>query len=262
MESPFPGMDPYLEPYWPEVHQRLIIYTGDMLQFELPESLRVRVQQRVFVESEESEYRGIYPDVHVVEHRRSPAASAGAEAGVMVDVPLQVHLDNEPVTQSYMEIVDAATGNRVVTVIEFLSPSNKVPGEGQELYRQKQREVRAAGANLVEVDLTRTGRRILLLPPERTPPSHRTTYQACVFRAAKPNAVDIYAMPLSHRLPVLAIPLRAQDDDVPLDLQSIVNRCYRNGRYDDLDYAAEPHPPLNPHDAQWADGLLRTKGLR
>lgn len=35
-----------------------------------------------------------------------------------------------------------------------------------------------------------------------------------------------------------------------------------NGRYGDLDYAAESRPALNPHDAQWADGLLRTTRLR
>ena len=262
MESPFPGMDPYLEPYWPEVQRRLVIYTGDTLQFQLPESLRVRVQQRVFVESDDPEYRAVYPDVHVVEREEPPSAPPPAEGGVAVDVPLRVHLDNEPLTQGYVEIVDAASGSRVVTVIEFLSPSNKAPGEGQDLYRQKQREVRAAGANLVEVDLTRTGRRILLLPPERIPPSHRTTYQACVFRAAKPNIVELYAMPLGRRLPTLAIPLREGDADVPLDLQAIVDRCYRNGRYDDLNYAAEPQPPLSPNDAPWADGLLRSKGLR
>ncbi len=262
MKSPFPGMDPYLEPYWPEVHQRLIIYAGDTLQFELPDSLRIRVQQRVFVESDESEYRAVYPDVHVVERGRPAADATTAEAGIAVDQPLQVRLNNEPVTQSSLEIVDAASGNRVVTVVEFLSPSNKVPGEGQELYRQKQREVRAAGANLVEVDLTRTGRRILVLPPERIPPSHRTTYQACVLRAAKPDTVEVYAMPLSSRLPTLSIPLREDDRDVPLDLQSIMDRCYQNGRYDDLDYAVEPQPPLGPHDAQWADGLLRSRSLR
>jgi hypothetical protein len=117
MESPFPGMDPYLEAYWPEVHQRLVIYSGDTLQFELPELLRVRVQQRVFVESEESEYRAVYPDVHVVERGRPPAGSVPPESGIAVDVPLQVRLDHEPVTQSYIEIVDAASGNRVVTVI-------------------------------------------------------------------------------------------------------------------------------------------------
>lgn len=261
MESPFPGMDPYLEAYWSEVQQRLIIYAGDTLQFELPESLRVRVQQRVFVESEQTEYRSAYPDIHVVEHGRQPTSSGSANAGIAVDSPLRIQLDTEPVTQSYVEIVDAASGDRVVTVIEFLSPSNKFAGEGQDLYRQKQREARMAGVNLVEIDLTRAGRRILLLPPERIPPSHRTTYQACVFRAARPDAVEIYPMPLQQRLPTLGVPLRGTDSDVPLDLQSLVDRCHRNGRYDAQIYTQLPPPQLEPADAQWTEQLLRSHGL-
>jgi len=29
MASPFPGMDPYLEQFWRDVHARLIIYAAD-----------------------------------------------------------------------------------------------------------------------------------------------------------------------------------------------------------------------------------------
>lgn len=53
-----------------------------------------------------------------------------------------------------LEIVDVGSGNRVVTVIEFLSPTNKLAGPGQALYVQKQKEVLAAGASLAEIDLT------------------------------------------------------------------------------------------------------------
>jgi hypothetical protein len=42
-------------------------------------------------------------------------------------------------------------------------------------------------------------------------------------------------------------------------LQSLVDRCYANGRYDDLDYRAEPNPPLNADEAALADKLLREK---
>jgi hypothetical protein len=51
MASPFPGMDPYLEQHWGDVHQSLIIYAGDHLQKLLPKDLRARVEERVFVES-------------------------------------------------------------------------------------------------------------------------------------------------------------------------------------------------------------------
>ncbi len=40
MASPFPGMDPYLEAHWRDVHARLIIYASDALQVLLPGSLR------------------------------------------------------------------------------------------------------------------------------------------------------------------------------------------------------------------------------
>lgn len=68
--------------------------------------------------------------------------------------------------------------------------------------------------------------------------------------------------PLRERLPAIRIPLRPTDPDVPLDLQALIDRCYENGRYDDLDYTREPDPPLDPPDAEWAEALLRGKGLR
>jgi hypothetical protein len=255
-------MDPYLEQYWRDVHHRLITYTCDLLQPDLPEQLRARVEERVFVESDDPEYRTFYPDVHVFERGRPEEAAPAAESGVALEEPLVVHLANDPLSQGYIEIVDAGSGNRVVTVIEFLSPSNKVPGDGQELYVRKQREVRAAGVSLIEIDLTRLGRRVMVLPPERIPPSYRTTYQICVIRGWAPQKVEVYRAPLQRRLPKIRVPLRESDADVLLDLQQLVDQCYRNGRYDDLDYRAQPAPPLEAGDAAWADELLRSKQLR
>ena len=57
MKSPFPGMDPYLERDWEDVHGRLIVYAGDTLQPHLPDDLLVRVEQRVFVESDAARIR-------------------------------------------------------------------------------------------------------------------------------------------------------------------------------------------------------------
>jgi hypothetical protein len=56
--------------------------------------------------------------------------------------------------------------------------------------------------------------------------------------------------------------LRPADRDVPLDLQAIMEQCYRNGGYDDIDYADEPAPPLSTEDATWVDALLRERGKR
>jgi hypothetical protein len=69
MPSPFPGMDPYLEESWGDVHHRLITYAADQLQTTLPKDLRARVEERVFVESEVPR-RTLYPDIRVVERTR------------------------------------------------------------------------------------------------------------------------------------------------------------------------------------------------
>ena len=47
MPSPFPGMDPYLEAHWRDVHAGLVIYARDALQGVLPGSLRARVEERM-----------------------------------------------------------------------------------------------------------------------------------------------------------------------------------------------------------------------
>ena len=65
-----------------------------------------------------------------------------------------------------------------------------------------------------------------------------------------------------RRLPPIRIPLRATDADVQMAPQMLINRCYTNGRYDDLDYRVDPNPPLEAAEAAWTDELLREKGLR
>src|SRR5439155_5717244 len=70
MASPFPGMDPYLERSWGDVHQALIIYAREQLQPRLPGDLRARVEERVFVASADEPRKDMYPDVRVIEARR------------------------------------------------------------------------------------------------------------------------------------------------------------------------------------------------
>ena len=61
---------------------------------------------------------------------------------------------------------------------------------------------------------------------------------------------------------IIRVPLRETDPDVPLNLQALIERCYHNGRYDDINYRADPNPPLSSEDAAWASDLLSGKGLR
>jgi hypothetical protein len=264
MRSPFPGMDPYLEQYWGDIHHRLIVYLSDALQKELPGDLRSRVDERVFVEPDEGQPRNIVPDVRVVERGRQLHPRLRAGNGVATAEPPIVHMEqDEPVRQGFIEIIDIKSGRRVVAVIEILSPSNKLSGPGRDIYVKKQEELRQGAVSLVEIDLLRTGSRVLSAPFELIPEGHRTPYSICVRRGWKPLEFEYYRIPLRERLPAIAIPLRQSDPDVPLDLQALVDQCYETGRYDDdIDYREEPDPPLKPEDAKWADALLREHARR
>jgi hypothetical protein len=272
MKSPFPGMDPYLERHWGDVHQRLITYICDQLQSALPGDMRARMQERVYIELPVGRHE-YYPDVRVIERprRTSGGGTAVAEAASVAGVgngtlvpaePIVLHLDAEPITEGHIEIIDVKSGHRVITSIEVLSPANKHAGEGQRLFLQKREDMKRAGVNTVEIDLLRGGDRVQMIRQEQVPPSHRTDYQVCVWRVSQPTAVLLYAAPLRERLPIIRIPLRPSDPEALLDLQAVVEQCYRNGGYDDIDYTDEPEPRLNKADAAWADAFLREQGRR
>jgi Protein of unknown function (DUF4058) len=264
MRSPFPGMDPYLEQFWGDVQHRLITYLSDAIQKQLPGDLRARVNERVYVEPEEGRARNIVPDVRIIERgRHQDSAQNAGNGGIALAEPLVVHMEqDEPVRQGYIEIIDIKSGRRVITVIEILSQSNKVPGPGRDLYLKKQEELRAGNVSLVEIDLLRSGDRVLCAPFELIPEGHRTPYAACVRRGWSLLQFEYYRLPLRERLPAFRIPLRQSDQDVPLDLQAVIDQCYQSALYDDIDYHEDADPPLTGDDAQWADAMLREQGRR
>lgn len=264
MPSPFPGMDPYLEEHWRDIHASLIIYSRDALQGVLPDALRARVEEAVLLETPQGiGPHPLFPDLRVVEYtakRKMPAREAGS---VAVAEPLLVKAEPDPVTETFIEIIDRESGNRVVTVIEFLSPTNKSPGRNRKQYLRKQRAIQRSRANLVEIDLNRFGTHTLAVPLAFIAESHRASYMTCVRRATKRDTAEVYPMFLWHRLPVIKIPLRPGDADVPLDLQALIEQCYSNGAYENaLNYAADPEPPLLDAEKEWADEHLLALGLR
>jgi hypothetical protein len=265
MASPFPGMDPYLEAHWRDVHHNLITYARDALQEVLPSELRARVEERVVLETPEGiGANPLYPDLRLIEGRpQDPRFGPAAVEGIAVAEPFLVELEHEPLTEGFIEIIDAESGNRVVTVIEFLSPTNKTSAAGRLQYLRKQSEICGSDTSLVEIDLVRRGAHVLAVPLDHLPPRRQTPYMVCVRRPWVRGKAEVYSIHLSQRLPTIKVPLRQTDADVPLDLQTLIDRCYRMGRYEgDLDYRRDPDPPLTGADAKWADQLLRSKGLR
>jgi hypothetical protein len=73
--------------------------------------------------------------------------------------------------------------------------------------------------------------------------------------------VEVYDLPLRERLPAFRIPLRASDHDIVLDLQPLIDRCYRFGAYWQSDYATPPGEPWSDADGQWARERLTAAGF-
>ena len=245
------------------MHHRLITYACDQVQGTLPKPFLARVEERVVVESFEGTPRAMIPDLHIVKKSGRLAPATSATATLEVAEPMRFQIDDQ-VTQGFIKIIDPRSGNRLITVIEFISLSNKLAGDGRQKYLKKQRDLRQAEVNSVEIDLLRSGgRRLLPVPARSLPAEYRTAYQAWVRYASDTSVLDVYAIPLRQRLPTIRIPLQPEETTVPLDLQAVVDQVYLKGVYaEDLDYENDPDPGLDPEDARWAVMLLRKQGLR
>ncbi len=109
MKSPFPGMDPYLEAPWGDVHHRLTQYAADHIQTVLPPDLRSRVEERVFMESWEGPTRRPAPDVRIIE--RPGAGAATQQAGTLtLTQPLVLEFPSEEITEGFIEIRERGDG--------------------------------------------------------------------------------------------------------------------------------------------------------
>ena len=253
-------MDPWLELYWQDVHASLIIYIRDAVQDQLPPGLIARAEQNVTLDLG-GEQRWFRPDVRVaqqvMELKDGPACGGNA---LQTTEPVVIEFE-EPEPHRYVEIIDGKSGGKIVTVIEVLSPKNKELSHGESLYLSKRQSCINARVNVLEINLLRGGADVCMVPLRMLSDAQRTVYRACVFRAARPWRREVYPMPLRQPLPVISVPLRASDTDALLNLQELMEKVYRQGRYDTLDYAAPLESPLSEEDSAWAADLVRACGL-
>jgi hypothetical protein len=249
----FPGMDPYLESpqLWPGVHSRLIVYIADLLQPILSPRYLAAVEERVYLERPA---RDIVPDVGI---RRRPEALGPAVALAEGDAPILVHAPPRDVHETLVAILDRRSGERVVTVIEVVSPTNKYAGPGRASYLVKQADVLRSPTHLVEIDLLRTGPHVLAVSEVAARTAAESDYMVCVNRAHEErDAYELYPRRLRERLPRLRVPLAGDDPDVVLDLQIALAKVYESGAYAErLDYTQPCVPTLRADDQAWADPL-------
>lgn len=264
MPSPFPGMAPYLEnpELWPDVHSTLINEIRNALNPALRPRYVARVEMRVYVSDEDDPARDAWrvPDVRVerTAKRKAPKTTKRAEALAIAE-PLTIpFLVEDEIEEAFLEIrhVESRT---TVAVIEVLSPSNKIRGSaGRESFLAKRRQILDSKVHWVEIDLLRAG----------TPSLDRlavasSDYRIVVSRSENRRRARFWPVTVRQKLPIVGLPLRGKDPDVPLDLGAVINAAYDHAGYDlSIDYRRDPEPPLSREDAAWAAQLLREHDLR
>lgn len=259
-ENPFPGLNPFFESQWSDVHSALIILLRNSLGENLPEDLRVRSEERIILSEPCGRDRFNRADLAVTEPWRTglpPVWSLDGEpaGGVTVAEP-EIVLE-VPHVERWLEIRTA--DGRIVTVIEVLSPSNKL-GEGADDYRRKQRDILDSRVNLVEIDLLRRGRHVVAVSSENVKTVQGTCGLICVSRSVSPGRRELYYCPLRERLPAIRIPLRSTDPDAAVDLQPLIDNIHRTGRYWQIPDPPGPQPPLLPDEEAWVTERLKAAG--
>src|SRR5438034_7913737 len=117
MPSPLPGMDPYLEDdaLWPHFQHQLVLSLYQHLLPGLVDRYRARVGQRCYV----------------------------TEQALFTSIIRQEHKED------FIELRQRADG-KLITLIDIVSPTNRMTTVGRQAYLDTRKEARAGGASLVE----------------------------------------------------------------------------------------------------------------
>ncbi|MDB9528015.1 DUF4058 family protein [Oscillatoria sp. CS-180] len=243
MANPFPGMNPYLEQsdYWSDFHNQLIAAIARTLIPQLLPKYRVVTDKWVYTITDDLAIALGRPDVSIQQRRQPPpplsTTAVTSVQPIKVSVPLPVE-----VQQSFLEVKDTATQS-VVTVLEVLSPANKY-GEGRSQYQAKRQQILESSTHLVEIDLLRSGKPFLL--KSEAVQSH---YRILVSQAQHRPVADLYPFDVSVPIPAIPLPLRSEDGDILLDVQTVFNGLYEQLGYDYfIDYAQSPPRPWSWDD--------------
>jgi hypothetical protein len=270
MPSPFPGMDPFIEidPRWEGFH-------GWFMRKLAEQALPKAQALDCWIDVERTIYRrlptgevmmvGAADDV-VGAAYVSPAwqDSTRSGGGVALLEPKAVHevvLDPDTpdrVKQDYLVVRELGQFQRVLAVVEVLSPANK-EGTYVPRYREKRRRYLESRSHFMEIDFLRGGEN-----PARDlfPELPEAAYFIFVARKTALGRND-EGHPLSLRdpLPVIGLPLGPLRPDLPLDLADAFRSAYDLSiRPGSIRYRQETPPPpsLDEGDAQWVREIVRS----
>lgn len=256
MPTPFPGMDPYLERrgIWEQVHTDLIVSIRRFLTPLVRPHYHVGIEERTYLAVLPPEDQGAgIPDVFLTaSHRHAGGTPMTSTRATPTDVqPVVAELPMpEEIHERYLEI-RTVPEQQVITVIEILSPSNKLGREGREQYERKRLQVLGSLTHLVEIDLLRGGQ------PLPMKVLGQSDYRLLVSRSQHRPRADVYLFGVRDVIPAVPVPLRPGASEPVLPLNMLLHELYDQGGYDlIIDYQQPPPPPLSEADKEWARQLV------
>ncbi len=218
MRGPFPGtIDPWAEAgrYFHQIHAGMI---GALL-----EQLHLPLLRMGYVASREVSLQiaeGREPDVTVRAGESLPAAKswdyAAAAEAILLEPGVAMDWDLPELEAIY--ITNMETDN-LVTVVEIISPSNKTHEPSMAEYEdRRKRLIWGRGVNVVEIDLTRSVKRMLHDILVSTYP-----YHIAVYLPQKPSW--LLGMDFGEAIKSFALPLR--ETVIGIETQSAYNHAYQ-----------------------------------
>lgn len=248
MPSPFPGMDPFIEAsgHWQDFHASLLFIAREQILATLPDRYDAGIEERVqLFDQGDLGTQTFRPDVSI---RKATGAPSLGGIAILADLE-PVVLESPKFDTDSVGFIEIRTlpGSELVTVIEILSPTNKVEPD-RSSYLAKMEKFREAGVNLVEIDLLLDGKR---LPTREALPAG--DYFTFVRRKANYPKAEVYAWSLRRKLPKIPIPLKPADGDVTLDLHLAFKETFERGGYARRVRYDVPLPKnLSEADRDWA----------
>jgi hypothetical protein len=249
-------MDPYVEQHhlWPDFHDELLGEIKRQLAISLPSHYVARTGKRSYVvlaEADGKEGHPFVPDVGVtsVAQRRTPSASeVPADPSVRGGPISMLALIDEQYRENFIEIYHTESDQRLVTVIEVLSPANKRKGtKGWNVYQRKRKALLLGAAHLVEIDLLCGGDRMPMVSSWPDSP-----YYLLTCRKERAPYCSVWPASFHERLPTIDVPLEEPDPDLALDLQPMVDAIYDRSRYgQSIDYSKPLALPIPEAQKGW-----------
>jgi hypothetical protein len=260
-------MDPYLEenPRWELFHNWFV---RELARQSLPRAQAlgcwIDVERSVYLREPSGEILLIGEPDQVVgadSASRTGEDRYSSRSGTALAVPKAVHevvVDPENpdrVKQDYLVVRETGVLERVLAVVEVLSPSNK-GGSYMPRYRLKRRRLLESKAHFMEIDLLRAGEN-----PSRGlfPELPAAPYFILVARKTTLGRNEEgYPIRLQETLPVLGLPIGPPRPDLPLDLPAALRSAYDLSmprgriRYDQ----PPPGPALSEEEAAWVQQVL------